>query len=81
MEFRFDANQDYQLQAIAAVTGLLEGQPRVEVDLSFGPGSGFAAVPNRLDLDEANLAGQPASRPAAECHQTGRPPRVHRRAV
>ena len=55
MEFRFDANQDYQLQAIAAVTGLLEGQPRVEVDLSFGPGSGFAAVPNRLDLDDSTL--------------------------
>ena len=55
MEFRFDANQDYQLQAIAAVTGLLEGQPRVEVDLFFGPGSGFAAVPNRLDLDDLTL--------------------------
>ena len=55
MEFRFDANQDYQLQAIAAVTGLLEGQPRIEVDLSFGPGSGFAAVPNRLDLGEPAL--------------------------
>ncbi len=55
MEFRFDADQDYQLQAIAAVIGLLEGQPRVEVDLSFGPGSGFAAVPNHLDLDEPTL--------------------------
>ena len=55
MEFHFDANQDYQLQAIAAVTGLLEGQPRIEVDLSFGPGSGFAAVPNRLDLDDSTL--------------------------
>ena len=29
MRFRFDANQEYQLQAIAAVKDLFEGQPRV----------------------------------------------------
>jgi len=53
MLFRFDANQEYQLQAIAAVVDLFEGQMRVEKDLRFELGAAFAAVPNRLDLDEA----------------------------
>jgi len=55
MRFRFDANQEYQLKAIAAVADLFEGQPRVEVDLTaltLGP---VPAVPNRLDLDEDAL--------------------------
>jgi len=55
MRFRFDANQEYQLQAIAAVVDLFEGQPRVELDLTalaLGP---VPAVANRLDLDEAAL--------------------------
>ena len=30
MQFKFDANQEFQLQAIEAVAGLLEGQPRVD---------------------------------------------------
>ena len=53
MLFRFDANQEYQLQAIAAVVNLFEGQMRVEKDLSFELGATFPAVPNRLELDEA----------------------------
>ena len=58
MEFRFDAYQPYQLDAIAAVVDLFEGQPRVETDLHFVLGaSAIAAVPNRLDLsDDALLA-------------------------
>jgi type III restriction enzyme len=57
MHFRFDANQEYQLQAIAAVVDLFEGQPRVEKDLRFELGASFAAVPNRLELeDDALLA-------------------------
>jgi hypothetical protein len=39
MEFKFDASQDFQLQAIEAVVGLLEGQPRVEADLRFAAGA------------------------------------------
>ena len=56
VEFIFDANQDFQLQAIEAVTSLFAGQPRIETDLHFTLGhSSFAAVANRLDLSEAKL--------------------------
>jgi len=56
MELKFDANQDFQLQAIEAVTSLFAGQPRIETDLHFTLGqSSFAAVANRLDLSEAEL--------------------------
>lgn len=55
MEFQFDAEQEYQINAIDAVAGLLEGQPRNEVDLTFSL-SGFAAISNVLNLsDEALL--------------------------
>lgn len=56
MEFKFDANQDYQLQAIEAVTNLFVGQPYIQADLRFSLGhSSFAAVPNRLDLSDTEL--------------------------
>jgi type III restriction enzyme len=51
MQFKFDSNQDYQIRAIEAVTGLFEGQPRIEVELTFK--LGFAAVANRLNLEES----------------------------
>jgi type III restriction enzyme len=55
MNFQFDAHQTFQLDAIESVCGLFEGQPRSEVDLQFDLGSGFGAVTNRLDLDDATL--------------------------
>ncbi len=56
MKLKFDANQDFQLQAIEAVAGLFVGQPRIEADLRFTAGqSFFAAVANRLDLGEGEL--------------------------
>ena len=55
MQFKFDANQEYQLRALESVTALLEGQPRIEADLRFALGAGFAAVANRLDLDDNAL--------------------------
>lgn len=56
MEFKFDANQDFQLEAIEAVTSLFAGQPRIRADLRFALGqSSFAAVVNRLDLTDAEL--------------------------
>ncbi len=54
MEFKFDAEQEYQINAVDAITGLLEGQPRNEINLTFAL-SGFAAVPNTLDLSEEVL--------------------------
>lgn len=54
MEFKFDAHQDYQLQAINAITGLFEGQPYIEAGLDFALGT-IPAVSNRLDLDEETL--------------------------
>ncbi len=55
MEFRFEANQEFQLRAIEAVTALLRGQPRIAADGGFALQAGFAAVCNRLDLDDAAL--------------------------
>lgn len=49
MEFKFDAGQEYQINAIEAIAGLLEGQPRNEIDLTFSL-TGFAAVANELAL-------------------------------
>ena len=60
MQFKFDAHQQYQIDAIDAVVDLFEGQPRIEADLAFASSYGsaqasFAAVPNRLDLSEHEL--------------------------
>ena len=55
MRFKFEANQDYQLRAIESVANLLEGQPHIQVELSFAKGSLFAAVRNRMDLDDESL--------------------------
>ncbi|SRR6266567_5971949 len=54
MEFKFDAQQEYQINAIEAVAGLLEGHPRNEVDVTFSL-SGLAAVPNILTLSDGTL--------------------------
>jgi type III restriction enzyme len=53
MQFKFDANQEYQIEAIDAVASLFEGQPRIDADLTFR--LGFAAVANRLDLDDSAI--------------------------
>ncbi len=47
MEFRFDASQDYQLKAIAAVTGLFDGQPYIRNEL----------VNRRADLSPSSPIG------------------------
>jgi type III restriction enzyme len=54
MELQFDANQEFQINAVEAVAGLFEGQRANEVDITFSL-SGFAAVPNLLDLTNEAL--------------------------
>ena len=54
MYFKFDANQEFQNQAIGSVVNLLQGQPRVEAELSLAS-TGSIAVANRLDLENETL--------------------------
>lgn len=54
MEFKFDANQDFQLEAINAIADLFTGQRRLELNLQFQLG-GIPAIANRLDLPAADL--------------------------
>ncbi len=53
MQLKFDANQEFQIQAIEAITGVFDGQPRIQTDLRFT--FGFAAIANRLDLSAKEL--------------------------
>ena len=53
MEFRFDATQQFQLDAIASVLGRLDGQGHIGAPLI--PAAGTTVVPNRLDLDDSQL--------------------------
>jgi type III restriction enzyme len=55
MQFKFDANQNFQVRAIESVAGLLSGQMPAEIDLSFA--SIFGPLANRLDLDDNQLLG------------------------
>ena len=55
MQFKFDPTQEFQVRAIKSAVDLLEGQPKVKVELKFALGAGFAAVANRLDLGEEDL--------------------------
>lgn len=50
MHIKFDSQQDYQLDAIRAVTQLFDGQPFIDVDLHLMPYGGFGITPNRLDI-------------------------------
>jgi len=53
MEFKFNANQDFQIKAIEAVTGLFTGQPKIETTLSLL--NGLSAVSNKLDLENDDI--------------------------
>ena len=55
MKFRFDATQEYQLSAIEAACGLLEGQPHVRSALVIPDSAFFSAIANRLDLSRDDL--------------------------
>lgn len=53
MEFKFDANQKFQIDAIETVIDLLDGQPLITAGSM--PALGTPAIANRLDLSEADL--------------------------
>lgn len=53
MKFQFDPHQPYQLDAIAAVVDLFDGQPRVDFDLSALHAE--QAFPNQLHLSPEDL--------------------------
>lgn len=56
MEFRFNPYQDFQLKAIEGISDLFEGQVPIQANLRFGGMyTPFAAVANRVDLDETIL--------------------------
>ncbi|MCE5327576.1 MAG: DEAD/DEAH box helicase family protein [Planctomycetaceae bacterium] len=56
MEFRFDPNQEFQVNAIEAVAGLFDGQPRCSAQVQFQEGTlSLAAIANRLDLDDSRV--------------------------
>ncbi len=56
MEFRFDANQDFQVEAIAAVADLFDGQGCIAGHVQFKDGMiTMTAIANRLDIDGAKI--------------------------
>jgi type III restriction enzyme len=55
MEFKFEPSQEYQLDAIAAAVGILEGQPLTRSQLVAPKGASFQVIPNRLELPEEIL--------------------------
>ncbi len=56
MKFEFDANQDYQREAIDAVVQLFEGQIPAPRTLQFSGESNFTTIPNYLDLDSDQIS-------------------------
>ena len=57
MKFRFDPNQEFQVTAVEAVCDLFEGQTRIPPAMSFKAGPALAAVPNQLDIRDADILG------------------------
>ncbi len=56
MEFRFDANQPFQVRAVESVADLFRGQTQVAAAVRFQTGTlTLTAVANRLDLSEEDL--------------------------
>lgn len=50
MKFKFDSDQEYQVDAVESVVGLFDGQAFVRNQLTVPTGATFQVVPNRLDL-------------------------------
>jgi type III restriction enzyme len=62
MEFKFDAHQSYQRDAIAAVVDLFEGQPKDVSTLETTLSSQFIEVGNQTVLDIVNEVGAVGNR-------------------
>jgi len=57
MEFKFDSNQDFQVEAIKAVCDLFDGQTRLQASVRFKTGAlSLAAVPNLVELMKDEIA-------------------------
>lgn len=55
MKFKFDSDQEYQVDAVESVVGLFVGQAFVRNQLTVPTGATFQVVPNRLDLTPDQL--------------------------
>lgn len=55
MKFKFDSDQEYQVDAVESVVGLFDGQAFVRNHLTVPTGATFQVVPNRLDLTPDQL--------------------------
>lgn len=55
MQFKFEANQEFQVEAIESIVGLFAGQSFADAYSGFTLGESLAAIANRVDLDETRL--------------------------
>lgn len=55
MKFKFDSDQEYQVDAVESVVGLFDGQAFVRNQLAVPTGATFQVVPNQLDLTPDQL--------------------------
>ncbi len=55
MQFKFDANQEFQIRAIESIANLLEGQPRIKAEIQFTSQLSMAAIANSLDISEEEI--------------------------
>ncbi len=54
MEFKFEADQEFQIQAIESITKLFDGQHYVEAQFDFTKGE-LAAIPNTLEVNNDSI--------------------------
>lgn len=55
MKFKFDSEQEYQIDAVESVVGLFDGQAFVPNQLTLPIGATFQVVPNRMNLNPDQL--------------------------
>lgn len=54
MEFKFESDQEFQIQAIESITKLFDGQHYVEAQFDLNEG-GLASIPNSLEVDNDTI--------------------------